>query len=183
MAATTRPSVAPREERPGPVHLELPEDIAGEDMTQDVPLVPAHPVELPLADARALDRAAELLAQAQAKPKENKYTDLKSASRWEYDFVLASEMGTAKFVGFLNDREARGWEFVGEVTLQHQGKDGPYWLFRRAAGAAKAAASNAYRRSVEELYKLESDRAEQERHRALEALKAAEPYKGDDGYN
>ena len=35
------------EERPGPVHLELPEDVAGEET--DVPLVPPHPIELPVA--------------------------------------------------------------------------------------------------------------------------------------
>ncbi len=39
-----------QEERPGPVHLELPEDIAGEE-TEDVPLVPPHPIELPVAHA------------------------------------------------------------------------------------------------------------------------------------
>src|SRR5436190_14598538 len=33
------------EERPGPVHLELPEDVAGED-AGPVPLVPAHPVDI-----------------------------------------------------------------------------------------------------------------------------------------
>src|SRR4029453_9164692 len=31
------------EERPGPVPLELPEDIAGEEVSVDVPLVPTHP--------------------------------------------------------------------------------------------------------------------------------------------
>ncbi len=46
------------EERPGPVHLELPEDIAAETCAP-VPLIPPHPVELPLASAEALDRAAE----------------------------------------------------------------------------------------------------------------------------
>src|SRR6202012_1076897 len=36
------------EERPGPVHLELPEDIAAEEC-DDTPLIPPHPVELPIA--------------------------------------------------------------------------------------------------------------------------------------
>ncbi|TCV94670.1 acetolactate synthase-1/2/3 large subunit [Luteibacter rhizovicinus] len=53
------------EERPGPVHLELPEDIAAE-ACQDVPLVPPHPVELPLANATALDRAAQMIMQAKS---------------------------------------------------------------------------------------------------------------------
>jgi acetolactate synthase-1/2/3 large subunit len=52
-----------REERPGPVHLELPEDIAAEE-SLPVPMVPPHPVELPVANADALDRAAELIRHA-----------------------------------------------------------------------------------------------------------------------
>jgi len=51
------------EERPGPVHLELPEDIAGEECA-DVPLVPPHPIEIPVAHRDALDRAAEMILQA-----------------------------------------------------------------------------------------------------------------------
>jgi acetolactate synthase-1/2/3 large subunit len=51
------------EERPGPVHLEVPEDIAAEKCG-DVALVPPHPVELPLAGADALDRAARIIMQA-----------------------------------------------------------------------------------------------------------------------
>src|SRR5437588_5506318 len=52
------------EERPGPVHLELPEDVAGEE-TDDVPLVPPHPIELPIAPPAALDCAAEMICKAQ----------------------------------------------------------------------------------------------------------------------
>ena len=52
------------EERPGPVHLELPEDVAGEE-TENVPLVPPHPIELPVAPPAALDRAAEMILKAQ----------------------------------------------------------------------------------------------------------------------
>ncbi|HET6921187.1 MAG TPA: acetolactate synthase large subunit, partial [Jiangellaceae bacterium] len=52
------------EERPGPVHLELPEDVAGEEAA-DVPLVPWHAPELPVANPAALDHAAEMIRQAQ----------------------------------------------------------------------------------------------------------------------
>ncbi len=51
------------EERPGPVHLELPEDIAAEEA--DAPMVPPHPVDLPVAPAAALDRAAALILAAE----------------------------------------------------------------------------------------------------------------------
>jgi acetolactate synthase I/II/III large subunit len=53
-----------QEERPGPVHLELPEDIAGEE-TEDVPLVPPHPIEQPVAPPQPLDRAADMILRAQ----------------------------------------------------------------------------------------------------------------------
>ena len=52
------------EERPGPVHLELPEDIAAEEC-EDLALISPHPVELPVASAEALDRAAQLIMAAQ----------------------------------------------------------------------------------------------------------------------
>ena len=51
------------EERPGPVHLELPEDVAGEE-TEPVPLVPPHPIDIPVAHPAALDRAAEMILAA-----------------------------------------------------------------------------------------------------------------------
>ena len=52
------------EERPGPVHLELPEDIAGEE-APDLPMVPPHPIELPVAPPAALDRAAAMILAAE----------------------------------------------------------------------------------------------------------------------
>ncbi|MFD2055273.1 acetolactate synthase large subunit [Mesorhizobium calcicola] len=52
-----------QEERPGPVHLELPEDIAAAEC-ESVALVPTHPVELPTASADALDRAARMIMEA-----------------------------------------------------------------------------------------------------------------------
>jgi len=52
-----------QEERPGPVHLELPEDIAAAT-TNDPGAVPAHPAEIPLASEAALDRAARIIMDA-----------------------------------------------------------------------------------------------------------------------
>ncbi|HEV2553363.1 MAG TPA: acetolactate synthase large subunit [Bosea sp. (in: a-proteobacteria)] len=51
------------EERPGPVHLELPEDVAAEEV-DDAFLIPVHPVERPVAQGAALDRAAEMILAA-----------------------------------------------------------------------------------------------------------------------
>ena len=51
------------EERPGPVLLELPEDIAAE--AGDAEIVPSHPIEIPVAHPEALDRAAAMIAAAE----------------------------------------------------------------------------------------------------------------------
>jgi acetolactate synthase I/II/III large subunit len=52
-----------QQERPGPVHLELPEDIAGEP-APDAPCIPPHPIDWPVANPVALDRAAGLIISA-----------------------------------------------------------------------------------------------------------------------
>jgi acetolactate synthase-1/2/3 large subunit len=51
-----------QQERPGPVHLELPEDIAADDATADI--VPPHVVELPVAPQAAIERAAAMIMAA-----------------------------------------------------------------------------------------------------------------------
>jgi acetolactate synthase I/II/III large subunit len=52
-----------QQERPGPVHLELPEDIAREEAPDLLP-VPRHPIEIPVANPAALDRAAAMILDA-----------------------------------------------------------------------------------------------------------------------
>ena len=70
VSAATIPSIVreafrlAQQERLGPVHLELPEDIAHE-MAPDVPLVMPHPIEMPVAHDAALDRAADLILRAE----------------------------------------------------------------------------------------------------------------------
>jgi hypothetical protein len=66
---------------------------------------------------------------------------IKPVSKWEYEFVVASEMGTVKAVQLLHDQEAMGWEFNGQVTLQHEGKATQMWMFRRPAGQGKTTLS------------------------------------------
>ena len=53
-----------QQERPGPVHLELPEDIA-RDRAPEVPLVKPHPIDIPIAHPAALDRAADMILRAE----------------------------------------------------------------------------------------------------------------------
>ncbi|MBX3492104.1 MAG: acetolactate synthase large subunit [Parvibaculum sp.] len=51
------------EERPGPVHLELPEDVAAKEV-DNVSLIPPHALERPVAHAAALDRVVETILAA-----------------------------------------------------------------------------------------------------------------------
>jgi acetolactate synthase-1/2/3 large subunit len=51
-----------QQERPGPVHLELPEDIAADEAAANI--VPPHIVELPVAPAGAIERAAAMIMGA-----------------------------------------------------------------------------------------------------------------------
>lgn len=51
------------EERPGPVHLELPEDVAGEEVDA-VPVIPVHPLDRPVAPDAALNRAVAAILAA-----------------------------------------------------------------------------------------------------------------------
>ncbi len=51
------------EERPGPVLLELPEDVAGEEGPDLLP-IPVHSIEIPVAHRAALDRAADMILAA-----------------------------------------------------------------------------------------------------------------------
>jgi acetolactate synthase-1/2/3 large subunit len=52
-----------QQERPGPVHLELPEDVAAEQATAEI--IHPHVVELPVAPAVAIDRAAAMIMAAE----------------------------------------------------------------------------------------------------------------------
>jgi acetolactate synthase-1/2/3 large subunit len=53
-----------QQERPGPILIELPEDIAAEQV-DDIPPVQPHPIEIAVAGTAALDRAADLIRRAE----------------------------------------------------------------------------------------------------------------------
>ena len=70
VSAATIPSIVrdafrlAQQERPGPVHLELPEDVAAEKVPH-VPLIKPHPIDIPVAGPTALERAANLILKAE----------------------------------------------------------------------------------------------------------------------
>lgn len=53
-----------QEERPGPVHLELPEDVAAAE-GGEIAMIPPHELNLPVASAQALDRAVSMIEAAE----------------------------------------------------------------------------------------------------------------------
>jgi hypothetical protein len=72
-------------------------------------------------------------------------------TKWEYDFVVVSDISQTKFVEFLQDRENRGWEFNGTTTFRHDGKPTAIWVFRRPT---KVAAETTYRQAADNWTKL-----------------------------
>lgn len=55
---------AASEERPGAVHIELPEDIAAEAVPADTPLFPIERVRRPAAEEKAIERAVAMIERA-----------------------------------------------------------------------------------------------------------------------
>ena len=59
-----------------------------------------------------------------------------NTAKWEYDNIeMAATFDKTNFAAYLQEREAKGWEFLGSITL---GKSGGvfYWLFRRPVKGA-----------------------------------------------
>lgn len=57
--------------------------------------------------------------------------------KWDYEFVEVTDLSQTKFVAFLQDREERGWEFIGSTPMPVNGHPSNVWVFRRArAGSA-----------------------------------------------
>jgi RNA polymerase sigma factor (sigma-70 family) len=57
--------------------------------------------------------------------------------KWDYDFVEVSNLSQSKFFAFLQDREDRGWEFIGSTPMPVNDRPSNVWVFRRPrAGTA-----------------------------------------------
>ena len=52
-----------------------------------------------------------------------------STKKWDYDLVQVSGMDQTKFWKFLQDREDRGWEYIGTTPMKDP--DSLCWVFRR----------------------------------------------------
>jgi len=67
-----------------------------------------------------------------------------STAKWRYHFVPVTDMDAERFVKVLQDREALGWEYNGQVTLTKDGKAAAVWIFRRPAGGRVGGATNRF---------------------------------------
>ena len=94
------------EERPGSVLLELPEDVAA-DTCEGVHVVPPHPLELPVAGAEVLDRAAatlvDLLGLINGDVDPKKYISGQNVSDW----VSANRPGSASTQTGMSSEEVQ----------------------------------------------------------------------------
>jgi RNA polymerase sigma factor (sigma-70 family) len=120
---------------------------------------------------RTAVEAIEALAAQRGKPEQASA----KTSKWEYDFVLVSEMGMSEFVKFLQDRENRGWEYNGLTKYRHDGKLADIWVFRRPAkGAAPGYGTSEYGRYLRDFYRKAADTEEAKgAESALEAYRKA----------
>jgi acetolactate synthase-1/2/3 large subunit len=91
-----------QQERPGPVHLELPEDVAAEPAPA-VALVLPHPIEVPVAQPAALDRAAALILNA-----ERPLIMLGAAASRPRLAVALSDFVTGVQIPFVNTQMGKG---------------------------------------------------------------------------
>ena len=135
-----------QQERPGPVHLELPEDIAGE-AAPTIPLVPSHPIDRPVAPCSALDRAAQLILKA-----ERPLIMLGAAASRLYLAEALSSFVKRVQIPFFNTQMGKG---------SVAGGSGLYNGHRRADGARLRALGDRPRRS---------DHRDRPRHRREAAL-------------
>jgi RNA polymerase sigma factor (sigma-70 family) len=87
--------------------------------------------------AQATDIAEELTRLLGAEQNGKGQSSAWKTTKWEYDFVVVSDMTPAKFVEFLQDRENRGWEYNGSTPMPHDGKPSAAWVFRRPVKGAE----------------------------------------------
>src|SRR5262249_2285734 len=120
------------QERPGPVHLELPEDIAGETASAITP-VPSHPIDRPIAPRAALDRAAALILKA-----ERPLVMLGAAASRPHLADSLSNFVKRLQIPFFNTQMGKG-SVAGGIRALHG--------HRRALGAGLCALGNRPRRS------------------------------------
>lgn len=88
--------------------------------------------ELAKMEEKVKEKAAKAPKEEPAKPAKESAT---STKKWEYDFVKAKEMSPTKFVQYLQEREDKGWEFIGTTPMS----DDPMWVFRKSKGGVYGA--------------------------------------------
>jgi RNA polymerase sigma factor (sigma-70 family) len=84
------------------------------------------------ADVKRLQADMEdLITQVLRGQLDTKESPTARTKMWDYDFVQVSDLPQTKFVAFLQDRENRGWEFIGSSPMPVNDKPSHIWIFRR----------------------------------------------------
>jgi RNA polymerase sigma factor (sigma-70 family) len=97
-------------------------------------------LELQLAKAKQEAEEAKRIEEAVRRAREFEQSDdargkpstpVYTTTKWEYNFVLVSQIDAGKFVKLLQERESHGWDYSGQTTLFQNNKDVAMWVFRR----------------------------------------------------
>ena len=80
---------------------------------------------------KQLESELEQAKKEAERAREQRRAGMYATAKWQYEFVPAGEVDAEAFVKALQEREAGGWEFNGEVTLKKDSKSSAVWVFRR----------------------------------------------------
>jgi RNA polymerase sigma-70 factor (ECF subfamily) len=95
-----------------------------------------YPRLTPEERVKQLEAELEQAKKEAERAREERRTGAFATAKWRYEFVPASEVDPEGFVKALQEREAGGWEFNGQVALKKDGKSTAMWVFRRAAAGS-----------------------------------------------
>ena len=98
---------------------------------------PNHYLRLtPEERVKQLEAELEQAKKEAERAREERRAGALATAKWRYEFVPAGEVDAEGFVKALQEREAGGWEFNGQVTLKKDGKSSAVWVFRRPVSAS-----------------------------------------------
>src|SRR5262249_26992330 len=92
-----------------------------------------YPRLTPEERVKQLEAELEQAKKDMERAREQRRAGALATAKWQYEFMPAGEVDAEGFVKALQEREAGGWEFNGQLTLKKDGKSTTVWVFRRPA--------------------------------------------------
>jgi RNA polymerase sigma factor (sigma-70 family) len=93
-----------------------------------------YPRLTPEERVKQLEAELEQAKKDAERAREQRRAGAYATAKWQYEFVSAGDVDAEGFVKALQEREAGGWEFNGQVTLKKDGRSSAVWVFRRPVG-------------------------------------------------